>query len=104
MTTETQAARDRLVEDFKRVINDAEDLLKATASQTGDKITSVRTRTEDSLRDARRKLSELEGEIVDRTKAAVRATDDFVHDRPWQTAAIAAGVSFLLGMLISGRR
>ncbi len=104
MTTETQAARDRLVEDFKRVIADAEDLLKATASQTGDKIASVRTRAEDSLRDARRRLSEIEGEIVGRTKAAARATDDFVHDRPWQTVAIAAGVSFLLGMLISGRR
>lgn len=103
MVTETQAARDKLVEDFRAVIRDAEELLKATANQTGDKISAVRARAEDNLREARRKLDELEGDVLDRTKAAVRATDQLVHDNPWQTVAIAAAVGFLLGML-TGRR
>ncbi|HET7776216.1 MAG TPA: hypothetical protein VFK74_07610 [Azospira sp.] len=40
---------------------------------------------------------------MDKTKAAARATDDFVHDNPWKAVGIAAGVGLLLGVII-GRR
>jgi len=103
MTTETQVARDRLIEDFKAVMHDAEELLKATASQTGDKIGAVRARTEETLREARRKLSEMESNIVDRAKSAAKATDHLVHENPWQSVAIATAVGLMLGMLISRR-
>ena len=107
MTTETQGARDKLIEDFKAVMHDAEELLKATENQTGDKIAAVRTRTEESLREARRKLSEMEGDLVEQVnttaKAAARTTDQLVHDNPWQSVALAAAVGLMLGML-TGRR
>jgi ElaB/YqjD/DUF883 family membrane-anchored ribosome-binding protein len=99
MATEIQTVRDRLIGDFKTVVHDAEELLKATASQTGDKIGAVRARAEESLREARRKLDEVESDLVDRAKAAAEVTDDLVHENPWQAVAIAAGVGFLLGML-----
>lgn len=103
MTSETQVARDRLVEDFKTVMHDAEELIKATANQTGDKIGAVRARAEESLREARRKLGEMESNVVGRTKAAAKATDQLVHENPWQSVAVATAVGFLLGMLISRR-
>ncbi|MEQ6342436.1 MAG: DUF883 family protein [Gammaproteobacteria bacterium] len=101
MTTETQAARDKLVEDFKAVIHDAEELLNATSDQTGDKIGAVRARAEASLREARRKLGDMESNLVGRTKAAAKATDQLVHENPWQSVALATAVGFLLGMLTS---
>ena len=97
----TQVARDRLIKDFRAVVHDAEELLKATASQTGDKISAVRARAEESLQEARRKLNEVESDLVDRAKAAAEVTDELVHENPWQAVAIAAGVGFLLGMLTS---
>jgi len=103
MATETQVARDRLVEDFKTVMHDAEELLKATANQTGDKIGAVRMRVEESLREARRKLGEMESNVVGRTKAAAKATDKLVHDNPWRSIALATTVGVMLGVLI-GRR
>lgn len=103
MTTETPVTRDRLIGDFKAVIHDAEELLKATASQTGDKIGAVRARAEESLREARRKIGEMESDLVDRAKSAAKATDHLVHENPWQSVAIATAVGFLLGMLISRR-
>jgi ElaB/YqjD/DUF883 family membrane-anchored ribosome-binding protein len=103
MATETQAARDRLVEDFKKVIGDAEELLKVTASETGGKIGAVRERAEQNLREARRKLDALESDLMIQTKAAAKATDQLVHENPWQAVAIAAAVGVLFGML-SGRR
>ena len=101
--SETHAARDRLLEDFKTIVTDAEELLKATAGQSGEKIESVRARAEDNLRRARVKLGEMEGDVVDRTRAAAKATDQLVHENPWQSIALAAAVGFVFGMM-SGRR
>lgn len=103
MTTESRDARDRLMDDFKKVIQDAEELLKATAGQTGDKIGVVRERAEQSLREARRKLGEMESNVVDRARAAAKATDNLVHEKPWQSVTLATAVGVMLGMLISRR-
>lgn len=103
MSTETQITRDKLIEDFKAVIKDTEDLIKATASQTGDKVATVRLRAEENLREARRKLDEMGNDVVARSKAAVKATDDLVHEKPWQSVAFATAVGVMLGMLISRR-
>lgn len=103
MTNETRTAKDKLIDDMKAVIHDAEELLKATAGQTGDKITAVRARAEENLREVRRKLSEMESDLVDRARSAAKATDEMVHEKPWQSVSIAAAVGFLLGML-AGRR
>lgn len=97
----TQGVKDRLINDFKAVMHDAEELIKITANQTGDKIGAVRARAEESLQEARRKLTEVENDLVDRAKAAAEVTDELVHENPWQAVAIAAGVGFLLGMLTS---
>jgi len=103
MTSETDKAKDRLIKDFKAVIEDAEALLKATQNQTGEKIAGVRARAEENINNARRKLEEMEGDLTDRARAAYQATDQMVHENPWQSAGIAAGVGFLLGMLLARR-
>ena len=51
----------------------------------------------------REALADAEAALVDKTKAAARATDDFVHENPWKAVGIAAGVGLLLGVII-GRR
>lgn len=101
--SQTQEARERLVDDFRRVVRDAEALLRVTADQGGDAADRARARVEESLRDARHKLQEIEGDLVQRTRAAAQATDEMVHDKPWQAVGVAAGIGFLIGIL-SGRR
>jgi ElaB/YqjD/DUF883 family membrane-anchored ribosome-binding protein len=55
------------------------------------------------LRDVRVRLDDAEAVLVDKTKLAARATDDFVKENPWQAVGIAAGIGVLLGIII-GRR
>jgi ElaB/YqjD/DUF883 family membrane-anchored ribosome-binding protein len=55
------------------------------------------------LRDAKERLVDAEAALIDRTKAAARATDDFVHDEPWKAVGVAAALGLALGVLI-GRR
>jgi ElaB/YqjD/DUF883 family membrane-anchored ribosome-binding protein len=95
--------RDKLVADLKVVINDAEELLKITAGQAGDKAAAVRDRLQKTLEQTKVKLVEVENKAIDQTKAAARATDAYVHENPWKSIGIAAGVGLLFGLVI-GRR
>ncbi len=63
----------------------------------------LRERIGQSLRDAKLRLADAEGALVDKTKAAARATDDFVHENPWRAVGVAAVVGLLLGAIISRR-
>ena len=95
--------KEKLIDDLKVVAKDVEELLKATASQTGERISAARARAEESLRTARESLEDASDEIVARARDASRLADDYVNHNPWQAVGIAAGVGFLIGYLI-GRR
>lgn len=94
---------DRLVQDLRTLVADAEDLVKATAAETGERIKNARARLEDNLRVARARLDEAQLALADQSKAAAAATDRFARENPWKVAGIAAGIGLLLGVLI-GRR
>jgi ElaB/YqjD/DUF883 family membrane-anchored ribosome-binding protein len=95
--------KERLVSDMKLVITDAEEILRATAGAAGEKVTELRERITVRLRDAKERLADAEVALVDSTKAAARATDDFVHNEPWKAVGVAAALGLALGVLI-GRR
>ena len=97
------ANKQKLVSDLKVVIPDTEELLRATAGSAGDKVGELRERIGLRLRDAKERLIDLEVAVVDKTKAAARATDDFVHEEPWKAVGVAAALGLALGVLI-GRR
>jgi ElaB/YqjD/DUF883 family membrane-anchored ribosome-binding protein len=102
-TSQTEAAKERLVKDFKAVVTDTEELLKATAGQTGEKVAAARAKVEESVAATRKQLAEWEHDLMDKTKAAARTTDALVHEHPWQAVGIAVAAGFLLGMLTSRR-
>lgn len=95
--------KQKLIADFKVVIADAEELLRATAQDASEKAVAARARIETHLADAKAKLANLEEAVAVRAKQAADATDQYVRANPWKAVGIAAGVGVLLGMLI-GRR
>lgn len=97
------ANKDKLVSDLKVVIADTEELLRATTGVAGEKVGELRERLVVRLRDAKERVIDLEHAVIDKTKAAARATDDFVHDEPWKAVGVAAALGLALGVLI-GRR
>jgi ElaB/YqjD/DUF883 family membrane-anchored ribosome-binding protein len=94
---------EQLVDDLKVVMRDAEALIKATSAQTGEKIQEVRARAEESLRQAKDRLVEVEEEAMRRAREVAEATEEYVRDNPWQSLGIAAGVGLVLGILIARR-
>lgn len=103
MTTETAISKEKLMQDLKIVIGDAEELLRATASQAGEKAAAAREKIQDSLHRAKVKLAEAEDVMIEQTRQAARATDEYVHEHPWKAVGMAAGIGLIIGLLI-GRR
>ncbi len=94
---------DQLIDDLQTVIRDAENLLRATAAQGGEKIQEVRSRAEESVRQAKDRLAGMEQEAVQRAEALAGDANEFVRSNPWQAVGIAAGIGLVLGLLVSRR-
>ena len=95
----TAEANKRLVSDLKTLVHDAEDLLKATAGQAGEKLTEARGRLTAALESAKDTCHRLE----EKTVAAAKATDHCIRDHPYETIGVAFGLGLLIGVLV-GRR
>lgn len=96
-------SRDKLVGDLRNLVADAEELLKATASQAGDKIGVARQKIEQSLIEGKKALADAEKTLVKKSQEAAELADDYVRDNPWSAVGIAAGVGLVLGLLIRGK-
>ena len=97
------ASVDKLKDDVRQVIADVEELLKATAGQAGERVGEARSRAEKTLHHARKRLEDLEDNTLASARHAVGEADRYVRDNPWQSIGIAAGVAFVIGVLV-GRR
>jgi ElaB/YqjD/DUF883 family membrane-anchored ribosome-binding protein len=103
MTPSTDSARAKIADEFATAMSEAQDMLQRAASETGDKARDLRSQVETKLLHAKLRLQELEGEAMDRAKNAARATDDYVHDHPWQAIGVAAIIGFVVGLLMNRR-
>jgi ElaB/YqjD/DUF883 family membrane-anchored ribosome-binding protein len=97
---DSQAARQKLMEDFSAVIDDSQQLLKAMASSGGDKANSLRGDLARKLAEARDRLDDLQGSAVERGRAAAKQADEYVRENPWESMAVGAGVAVLIGVAI----
>lgn len=97
------SSKERLVGDLKNLVADAEELLKATASQAGDKIGVARQKIEQSLIEGKKALADAEKSLVAKSKEAAEIADDYVRENPWSAVGIAAGIGLVLGLLIRAK-
>ena len=94
-------AREKLMNEMKNVINEAENWLGSTASQTGEDMRAVREKFETTLQTAKTDLMKLEANMMARTKLAAQATDTYVNDNPWKSVGLGAAVGVILGLLVA---
>ena len=95
----TQEANRRLASDLKALVHDAEELMKATAGQAGEKVTELRARLAAALEAAKATCHRME----EKTVAAAKATDRTIREHPYESIGIAFGVGLLVGVLV-GRK
>ncbi|MBK9245842.1 MAG: DUF883 domain-containing protein [Burkholderiales bacterium] len=101
--TPARVSGEKLGTDLKVVLADVETLLKQAASSTGQQAVELRERAAENLHRASLRLSEARVAAAEKSRAAARRADDWVHEKPWAAVGAAAGIGFLLGMLVSRR-
>lgn len=94
---------EQIMDSVKESLDDAEKLLREAADATGDKATELRDSAMRSLRRTREALYEAQDTVIESGRRAARATDDYVHDKPWQAIGMAGIAGLLIGALISRR-
>lgn len=99
----TNVSTERLMADLQAVVRDTEDLLKATAGDASERAAKARAHAEESLRKARARMNEMEQHLATRAREAAQKTNEYVHENPWPSVGVAAGIGFVVGLLI-GRR
>ena len=81
--------------------------LRDEGAQLRRQMQRARDEAELEQKDASRRAERIEMRAVeaerDATKQAARATDDFVHDKPWTAVGIGAAVGMIIGLLIARR-
>jgi ElaB/YqjD/DUF883 family membrane-anchored ribosome-binding protein len=87
--------------DLQAVARDAEALLKATASVTGEKVEEVRARTQETVRRAYDHLYERGNQQAQQVRRLASTTDTYVHENSWTAISVAVGVGLLIGLLAS---
>jgi len=96
---EEEVTREKLMNDLKTVARDAEELLKATAGDLGEKTKEVRARLSAALDRAKESYQALQ----DKAAAGVRATDECIRANPYPAIGVAFGVGVLLGIFLKRR-
>jgi len=95
-----QEANQRLAGDLKVVMHDAEELLKATTNEAGEKVKEIRSRLARTLESAKATCENLQ----EKAAQAAKATDHVIREHPYESIGIAFGVGLLIGILASRRR
>ncbi len=95
-----EVTKDKLFSDLKVLISDAEELLKVTANQAGERVAAARHRIGQSLEEGKKSLADAEEIVLDKTKEVTKAADVYVRKNPWNAVGIAAGAGLILGLLL----
>lgn len=103
MSEATRIPKEKLLADLHAVVADAEALLKATAGQAGADVAELRGKVQARLAQAKESLVDAQHAVVDKAKAAGQAADTYVHENPWQSIGLAAGIGLLVGLLVARR-
>jgi ElaB/YqjD/DUF883 family membrane-anchored ribosome-binding protein len=95
MNKHTQATSN----DMGTLAEDARALMAATADVAGEKVGEARKRLAAALDSAK----EIAGRVRDKAVDYAKATDEAVHEHPYQAIGIALGVGALIGYLVARR-
>jgi ElaB/YqjD/DUF883 family membrane-anchored ribosome-binding protein len=85
--------------ELRNLIGDVEDLIKRVANVSDADVAKLRARVEEKITSAKDTLKAGTAAVSN----AASATDDYVHESPWQSVGIAAIAGLAVGYLL-GRR
>ena len=83
-------AKGRLAKDFRSMINDSEDLLKAAANVSGEGFGAARSKFEERVKNAKAMLADV-------------SPPEYIRGNPWSAVGIAVAAGLVLGFIVAKR-
>ena len=96
-------ARGRMAGDFRTMITDSEDLLKAAAAVSGEGFKAARTKFEERLKSAKASLADASQPMLEQTRETLVATSKYVRANPWTAVGVGIAAGVLFGFLAAKR-
>jgi ElaB/YqjD/DUF883 family membrane-anchored ribosome-binding protein len=93
----TEVTKEKLMDDLRVVVRDAEALIKATAGDLSERTKDARARLNEAMDRAKVTVQDLE----ERARERARAADKLIREHPYQSLGIAFGVGLLIGVLVN---
>ena len=100
MSEVSQVTTEKLIADFKVLIDDAEQLIGATASQAGERVAALRQRLLRRVEEAKVAMAQCEKELRERGERARSRVRSRLQEENWSRLAIAAGLGVLAGLAL----
>ena len=100
---EFNRTKGKMVADFKSIINDADELLQATAKVSGEGFNVTREKFAEKIKTAKVSMEDAEQIVMDKAKQIATVSDEYVKTNPWTSVGVAAGLGLLIGFLASKR-
>ena len=98
-----QHSKDVLVADLKRVVSDADDLMKEVVNSTSEELSATRRRIEARLAEARTRIDQARMATKQQVCGAARSAQVFVTENPWTVIGVASVFSFVATYLLINR-
>ena len=89
--------------EFSHFISDIEDLLKETATLTGDDLSRAKAAISARVSAAKESIDGLGYSVSDRVRKSSALTNEYVHEQPWKAIGAVAAVAFALGLVFTRR-
>jgi ElaB/YqjD/DUF883 family membrane-anchored ribosome-binding protein len=92
-----EVSREKLAQDLRVLIRDAEALLKDRALEVGGRAEELKQRLQDSMA----KMKDNYQQVEERVVAGAKATDKTIRAHPYESIGVAFGVGLLIGVLVN---
>jgi len=97
------AGQSRAAGEFHSFLADIEDLITTMTSLTGEDLARAKAKLTERVATAKKSVEEMGGAIASQARKSATATNDYVHENPWQAIGIGAAVGLLLGFVLARR-
>ncbi|CAB3771242.1 DUF883 family protein [Paraburkholderia humisilvae] len=101
-TTEQFAlGKQKIVEDLSVLLTDSEEMLRLATALPGEGVDALRERLRAHVDTLRAALADAQVAAQRGYRSVTVQTERYVRHNPWQALGAAAGVGFLLGVLVA---
>jgi ElaB/YqjD/DUF883 family membrane-anchored ribosome-binding protein len=100
----SEVTTEKLLEDFNVLIDDAEQLMAATADEANERIANVRQRLALKIEEGKAALARYERELRDQAEQAKNRAMAFLSEQSWSRLLMAAFLGLLIGAALRRKR